>query len=85
MLTSLFVEEWTGFVDIQLSLSPTLRFNLFGKERTVNFPLLSSKVDAYISIGGNFFKKFTQYYHSYCVYIFSFCFKIFKLSNNVTK
>jgi hypothetical protein len=51
----MFVEEWTGFLDIQLS-SPILRFDLFGKERSVTFPLLTSTANAYISIGGKFFK-----------------------------
>ncbi|XP_060594972.1 fibrillin-2-like [Ruditapes philippinarum] len=51
ILTSMFVEEWTGFIDIQLSLSPVLRFDLFGKERSVTLPLLTSTANAYISIG----------------------------------
>jgi hypothetical protein len=52
----MFVEEWTGFIDIQLSLSPILRFDLFGKERSVTFQLLTYTANAYISIGGKFFK-----------------------------
>ncbi|XP_060568098.1 uncharacterized protein LOC132726759 [Ruditapes philippinarum] len=53
ILTSMFVEEWTGFIDIQLSLSPILRFDLFGKERSLTFQLLKYTANAYISIGGS--------------------------------
>ena len=48
----MFVEEWTGLIDIRLSLSPVLRFTLFGKEYSITFHLVTSTVNAYISIGG---------------------------------
>ncbi|XP_060567605.1 uncharacterized protein LOC132726311 [Ruditapes philippinarum] len=50
MLTSMFVEEWAGLMDIQLSLS--LRLPIFGEKHLVTFSLLKSTVNAYFSIGG---------------------------------
>ena len=48
----MFVEEWTGFIDIQLSLPPDLGFTIFGKEYSITFHLVPSTLNAYISIGG---------------------------------
>ncbi|XP_053380102.1 uncharacterized protein LOC123547975 [Mercenaria mercenaria] len=51
MMTSIFREEWTGLVDIQLSVSPVLRFKLFGKDYSISLQLVTASLNTYISIG----------------------------------
>ncbi|XP_053380098.1 uncharacterized protein LOC128548733 [Mercenaria mercenaria] len=53
MMTSIFREEWTGFIDIQLSVSPVLRFKLLGKDYSVSLQLVTASLNTYISFGGS--------------------------------
>ncbi|XP_053408335.1 uncharacterized protein LOC123559761 [Mercenaria mercenaria] len=53
MLTSIFLDEWGGYVRLTLSASPTLKFKLFGKQYAVTFKnLVTSEMNLYLSVGG---------------------------------
>lgn len=65
MLTSMFRDEWTGVIDIQLSLAPVLRFRLFGEEYSVTFQIATATVNAYISFGGNKYVSSVKHLYIY--------------------
>lgn len=58
VLTSIFLDEWNGFIQLKLSSSPILKFRIFGKDYAVSFRnLVTTEMNLYLSVGGKFGTK----------------------------
>ena len=51
----MFLDEWNVLATIKLTVTPILKFKLFGKHYSVTFvDLVAEKLNTYMSVGGEF-------------------------------
>ena len=55
MLIAAFLDEWNVLATFTFTVSPTLKFELFGKIYYVTFvDLVAAELNTYVSVGGEF-------------------------------